>query len=117
MISYAVLNFFKIIEIKNKDAKRVKQWLCEHIEALRRDTRYRDSFDTFFEACANEKPEEYIYKACRVAVAHASDKSKSDPDDAGEVRRLYVAGEVLHAFARHFISTEFRISEVIYSGE
>jgi hypothetical protein len=78
---------------------------------------YTDLFKKFVVLCGHEKPHEYLYKACRVAVAHANSGSKSDPDEADELIRLHNAAEVLHVLARHFISTEFGLSDVKYSGE
>ena len=67
--------------------------------------------------CGSEKPHEYIWKACRVAVAHANKHSQSDPDDANEVTRLHTAADVLRIVARHFIKSELGISDVMYSGK
>jgi hypothetical protein len=55
--------------------------------------------------------------ACRLAVAHAGKYSKSDPDDTNELTRLHKAADVLRILARHFITTELRISDVMYSGD
>jgi hypothetical protein len=60
---------------------------------------------------------EYIYEACRIAVAHAGKDSKSDPDNANELVRLHTAANVLRIFARHFIASEFGVSESVYSGD
>ncbi len=61
-------------------------------------------------------PEDYIFQSCRIAVAHASNKSKSDPDDAHEVQRLHTAARIMRLLARKFIEMEFSISDVMYSG-
>lgn len=116
MVSYAVLNFYKIIEIRNHRAK-AKNWFRDNIVILRQEPRYKDVFNRFAEICANEQPHEYLYTACRVAVAHAGKESKSDPDDANEVTRLHKAAEVLRILARHFIVAELGVSEVLYSAE
>jgi len=54
---------------------------------------------------------EYLYTACRLAVAHASAKSPSDPDDADEIRRLHTAADVLRWMARHLIKTEMGVGD------
>jgi hypothetical protein len=117
--NYAVLNFFKIIGIKyqNLGTGAVKNWFRDHFEILKQDPRYRGSFDAFVAICSGERPHEYIYNACRVAVSHAGKDSKSDPDDASELTRSHKAAEVLRILARHFIVIEFGVSEVLYSGE
>ena len=51
----------------------------------------------------------YIYKSCRIAVAHAGKDSKSDPDDASELRRLHAAADIMQVLARHCIEAEFKI--------
>ena len=49
---------------------------------------YQKRFDKL-EAMAT--PHDYIYNACRLAVAHASIKRPSDADDSDEIARLYSA--------------------------
>src|ERR1700730_1713924 len=93
----------------------VKNWFRDHFEILKHDPNHSDSFNRFTAICGKEKPHEYIYKACRVAVAHAGKDSKSDP--ANELTRLHKAADVLRVLARHFITTELAISDVIYSGD
>jgi hypothetical protein len=118
MVSYAVLNYYKIIEIGQKNPRGdVKNWLRDNFDLLRQQTEYRDEFDRFAKICGGEQPHEYIHDACRIAVAHAGKDSKSDPDDANELVRLHTAADVMRIFARHFITSEFGISEVTYSGD
>jgi hypothetical protein len=117
MISYAVLNYFKIIEIKNHSTGDVKNWFRDNFEILTQDPNHSDDLSQFSAICGNEKPHMYIYKSCRIAVAHANKDSKSDPDDANELTRLHTAAQVMRILARHFITTEFAISDVMYSGE
>jgi methylamine utilization protein MauJ len=117
LVSYAVLNFFKVIEIGYQDRGRVKNWFRDYYALLKEEAIYKDAFARFAEYCEGEKPHEYIYNACRIAVAHANKKSKSDPDDVSELNRLHVAAEILRIFARHFIKNELGVSDVMYSGE
>jgi hypothetical protein len=117
MVSYAVLNFFRIIEIRNHTRGEAKNWFRDNFAILRCESHYSDAFSRFSEISANEQPHEYLYKACRVAVSHAGKDSKSDPDDANEVTRLHKAAEVLRILARHFILTDLGVSEVLYSAE
>jgi hypothetical protein len=117
LVSHAVLNFFRIIELKNDSRGAVKNWFRDNFEILKQDSNYGDEFHAFSTICGNEKPHEYIYKSCRIAVAHANKDSRSDPDDANEVDRLHKAVEVLRILARHFIAIELRVSDCMYSGE
>jgi len=117
MVSYAVLNFYKIIEIRHHERGAAKNWFRDNFGVLRKDQRCGDIFSRFSAICGKERPHEYIYKACRVAVGHAGGHSKSDPDDANELTRLHTAADVLRVLARHFITTEFKISDVMYSGD
>lgn len=117
MVSYAVLNFFKIIELKYDERNGVKNWFRDNFDVVGRTHGYGDRFERFAQFCGKEKPHEYIHKACRIAVAHANKHSQSDPDDAQELQRLHVAADVLRAFARHFIRVELKISDRVYSEE
>lgn len=118
MVSYAVLNFYKIIEIGQQNPRGdVKNWFRDNFEVLRQQASYREEFERFAKICGDELPHEYIYDACRIAVAHAGKDSQSDPDDAHELMRLHTAADVLRLFARHFIESEFHISDVMYSGD
>jgi hypothetical protein len=117
MVSYAVLNFFKVIEVMHPEKNEMKNWLRVHFEILQKDPNHSDSLRGFSAICGNEKPHEYISKSCRVAVAHSGKNSKSDPDDANELNRLHMAADVLRILARHFITTELRISDIMYSGD
>jgi hypothetical protein len=117
MVSYAVLNFFKIIELKYDERNGVKNWFRDNFEIVTTSFGFSEAFERFARFCGNEKPHQYIYKACRLAVAHANKDSKSDPDEAEELQRLHVAADVLRAFARHFIKVEFKVSDSVYSGD
>lgn len=118
MVSYAVLNFYKVIELGHKGRRGdVKNWYRDNFEILRQQDIHRAEFEAFAKICRSERPHEYIHKACRIAVAHAAKDSKSDPDDANELLRLHTAADVLRIFARYFIEKEFRISDVMCSGE
>lgn len=111
MVSYAVLNYYKIIEIRHAGWKASTKWVADNLPAILNDARDQHGIATFLAACGQEKPEMYIYAACRVAVAHASPNRPSDPDDADEQRRLHNAADVMRRLARRFIHTELGISD------
>ena len=117
MVSYAVLNYYKIIEIGQENPRGgVKNWFRDNFELLRQQPEFSEEFEGFAKICDGEQPHEYIYKACRIAVAHAGKDSQSDPDDANELLRLHTAADVLRIFARHFIALELGVSDIKYSG-
>jgi hypothetical protein len=116
-ISYAVLNYYKIIEIRNHTKEAVRRWFRTHFEVLRTESKGDDDVGSFLALCGQEPPHEYIHNSCRIAVAHAGKHSKSDPDDALEIVRLHTAASVMHLLARRFIEQEFAISDLMYSGD
>jgi hypothetical protein len=117
MVSYAVLNFVKVIEVRHPGKNPVKNWFRDNFDLLRQGPQHKAEFDRFAEICGSERPHEYIHKACRVAVAHAGEKFASDPDVADELTRLHTAAEILRLFARHLIKTELGVSDSLYSGD
>jgi hypothetical protein len=116
-VSYAVLNFYKIIEIRNHGKEHVRRWFRENFEALRQGNEETVDIEEFLALCGGEAPEKYIHNSCRIAVAHANKYSKSDPDDASEIDRLHKAARIMHLLARRFIKNEFEISDQLYSGD
>ena len=116
-VSYAMLNFYKIVEMRNHGKETVRSWFRENFEALRQANVEADEIKRFLDLCNGEPPHKYIHDSCRLAVAHAGKRSKSDPDDANEILRLHTAASVMHLLARRFIENEFVISDLIYSGD
>lgn len=116
-VSYAVLSFFKVIEIKYRTGEKVKKWIASNFGSATAATRQDLSMRVFLESCNGDSPEDYIYHSCRVAVAHASVKRPSDADDLTEINRLRSASYALSLLARHLIVQELAVSESIYSGD
>jgi hypothetical protein len=116
-ISYAVLNYYKIIEIRNHGKGAVRKWFQTNFEVLRAESKGDDDVGRFLALCGHEPPHKYIHDSCRIAVAHAGKLSKSDPDDIHEIARLHTAARVMHLLARRFIKQEFAISDLMYSGD
>jgi hypothetical protein len=111
MISYAVPNYYKIIEIHHKGWPASTKWVADNLPTILDDPHNKDAIARFLAACGQEQPEMYIYGACRVAVAHASPNRPSDPDDAHELNRLHNAADVVRRLARRFISVELGVSD------
>ncbi len=123
LVSYAVLSYFKIIEIPYPDdrqAKKAKKWIAGNFESVSASADDDPQLKQFLAMCDSEAPEEYIYVACRHAVAYASierNKRPSDVDDEAEISRLHSAAYVLRLLARRMISQELGVSDRIYSGD
>ena len=117
-ISYAVLSYYKIVELKFGDLEdsKVRDWIAANYSALKADKTLAREIADFEKELGSEEPQKYLSRACRVAVAHSSIKNPSDPDELPELRRLHVAAHVLRALARRFICEEFGVSECPYDG-
>jgi len=116
LISHAVLSYYKIVELKHRGKSEARTWFARKYEALSDDRTLVDEVARFESARGSEKPGAYLYRACRVAVAHANKPYSSDPDDIGELRRLHVAAHILRALARRFIREELGVSECPYDA-
>jgi hypothetical protein len=116
LVSYAVLSFFKIIEIVYTNEGEATAWL-KHNFAAASVTIPSEVLARFNAERAQVAPEDHINRAYRIAVAHASPRKTqaSDPDDASELRRLHTAAEILRPIARYLMINELRISDSIYS--
>ncbi|NRD89472.1 hypothetical protein C8024_08470 [Sphingopyxis sp. BSNA05] len=111
MISYAVLNYYKIIEIHHKGYPASSKWVADNLPPILDDSYDQHGIADFMAACGGETSETYIYAACRVAVAHVSPNRPSDPDDTMEQRRLHNAADVMRRLARRFIMVELGVSD------
>ncbi|MFZ5682795.1 MAG: hypothetical protein EKK35_13290 [Bradyrhizobiaceae bacterium] len=116
LISYAVLNYYKIIELTQRDRGATKNWFRDNFAYVRNLEYLKHSLDDFDKLRGKTEPHEYIYKSCRIAVAHAGKDSKSDPDDASELQRLHAAANIMQVLARHCIEVEFEISDSMCDG-
>jgi hypothetical protein len=116
VVSYAVLNYYKVVELRyHKSA--AQNWFRDNSDAVSQTGDSADIVDRFSKLCGRERPHEYLWKACLIAVAHANTGSKSDPDDANELTRLHTAAEIPRVFARLFINREPGVFDTMYSGQ
>jgi hypothetical protein len=113
LVSYAVLSYFKVIEIRYSSSEKVKKWIASNFTVATASPGGNSSVAE----CGSEAPHDYIYNACRLAVAHASIKRPSDADDSDEIARLYSACYVLRLLARHLITEDLGVSDCVYSGD
>jgi hypothetical protein len=116
LISYAVLNYYKIIELTQRDRGATKNWFRDNFSHARYFEHLKQSLEDFDKLRGTTEPHEYIYKSCRIAVAHAGKDSESDPDEASELLRLHIAADIMQVLARHCIEAEFKISDCIFDG-
>jgi hypothetical protein len=116
LVSYGVLNYYKIIEIRHPDGPKARAWLAAAFPIVEPKIRV-EVLREFHGERGTIPPEKHIYDAYRLAVAHASNRTISDPDSSHEITRLHIAADILHELARHFISTELKVSDSMYSGD
>ncbi|MES1985901.1 MAG: methylamine utilization protein MauJ [Pseudomonadota bacterium] len=110
MISYAVLSYFKVLEVRYPEGKFIRRWIADKFPVIEKD-KSDSGLNDLLAACGAETVEEYLWKACRVAVAHVREKHPSDPDSADEVRRLHNAAGIMRRLARYFILQELGFSD------
>ena len=110
MISYAVLSYFKVLEIRYPEGKLIKPWIAAKFPLLG-DGNKDERIAVLLAASGEKAIEEYLWKACRVAVAHVREKHPSDPDSAVELSRLHNAAGIMRRLARHFIREELGVSD------
>lgn len=115
-ISYAVLGYYKIIELKGGSQSTARTWIRDNYAHVTAPNNMRENVQRFDDARGAHQPHNYLYNACRSAVAHVKDPYASDPDELKEIRRLHVAAGVLRPLARHFIEKELGISDNIFDG-
>lgn len=116
LISYAVLSYYKIIELTQPHRGATKNWFRDNFSYARSLDYLKRPLDDFDQLRGPTEPHEYIYKSCRLAVAHAGKDSESDPDDASELLRLHTVADIMQVLARHCIEMEFKISDCMFDG-
>ena len=116
LVSYAVLNYYKVIEIRHKGNNGPRVWIRDTYPLVRQNVR-PEIIKLLDEHRGATAPEQYIQESYRHAVAHSGKRTPSDPDCAGELTRLHIGAEVLRALARHLIRNELGVSDLPYSGD
>ena len=110
MVGYAVLSYFKVLEVRYPEGKFIKPWIAAKFPLFQGGSD-DDRVAALLKASGGETVEDYLWKACRVAVAHVREKHPSDPDSALELRRLHNAAGIMRRLARYFIREELGVSE------
>ena len=81
LVSHAVLSFYRVFEVKYNESSEAKPWIAKTYPKVR--SQLSDEALKVFEQEAQSDGstiENYIWKRCRVATAHAAKKTPSDPD-------------------------------------
>ena len=118
LVAFAVLSFFKVFEQRVKSNGRApnptKVWIKDVFDAVAA-TLDPEILRRFHGARNGKDVHKYIFDDCRVATAHASEEFQSDADASPEIQRLYSAADVIQALARHYLKTEYALSDSLYS--
>jgi len=117
LVAYAVLSYVKAIELRHD--QKMEIWFKDNWEAFKGEGHYAEEIEWLEEACNGLEPSKYLWKLCRVAVAHATVSHGglnhlSDPDDFKELRRLHIAAVVIRGLTRFFIGKELGVSESLF---
>src|SRR5262249_43990488 len=96
--------------------KSARLWFRDNYPSLKTSAMLAEDVAAFELERGQQLPENYLFGACRSAVAHANKPYSSDPDDMGELRRLHVAASILRPLARLFIEKELGVSDCPYDG-
>lgn len=114
LVSYAFLSFWKILELKFKeDNTKISTWIAARLPALRAPEDDAEDWARFDDARGTATAERYLLRSCRVAVAHASVRSRSDEDDAAELLRLHRATRIVRLLARDLMENDFKIDAAL----
>jgi hypothetical protein len=118
LVSFEVLSFYKVFEQRDagdgKRANPTKIWIKDNFGAVAPNIG-PDVLKSFEHERGNKLVHKYIFDNCRVATAHTSERFPSDADASPEIRRLYSAADVIHALARHYLKTEYGLSDSYFS--
>jgi hypothetical protein len=116
LVSYAVLCYYKIVEVKHRSTGDAKRWFRDQLQVLRDEGAIAEKLTEFDQMRGDKPAHEYLYQTCRSAVAHANKPLFGDSDDYFELRRLHLAARILRVLARRFIKAELGISDCIFDG-
>ncbi|HYG86162.1 MAG TPA: methylamine utilization protein MauJ [Azospirillum sp.] len=118
-LPYAVLGFFKILELRFSGKEREK-WLVETIAPMLdvgevemvRHPDYREEYGTDAQAVGA-----FLYEQGRNAIAHARPGRSHDPDDITATRFLSLSVSLFQELARKFIENVLQISPDRWASE
>ena len=114
LVTFGILSFYKVFEDEKKSGEKVKSWISREFDAAIKQVS-PDSLKRFHQDRKTVDTAEYVYRNCRVATAHAAKDVPSDADASLEIGRLWNAVPILRSLARHYIRTEFKLSESYFT--
>lgn len=107
-VGYSFLSYFKIINLRYPKDEKQKKFIKRSLPLIENLPHLKDKF-TLLKAQHTDLVN-YIYKACRCAVAHASkEQTTYDPENVDDENRFYEIQPIAHALAKLIIETEFGI--------
>lgn len=112
MVSFAILSYYKIIEIMFPTKNGPRGWMKRNLPSILADQSNDTDIKRLLADCGAQEPYQYLATACRIAVAHASVDYPSDPDEATELRRLDNAASIMRRLARRFIQYDLGFSDL-----
>jgi hypothetical protein len=115
MISYAVLSYFKVLEIKYPDGDKIRPWIAKVFPSVQGEIDH-DRVATLTAARGIEPIEKYLWESGRLAVAHVRKKHPMDPDIALDLGRLQNTAVIMRPLARYFIREELGVSDIPFQS-
>lgn len=107
-LGYSFLSFYKIINLRYDKEDRQKKWLKRSLPLIENLNHLKEIFKKI--KSQHSDPVQYIYEACRCAVAHASMKKTTyNPESIEDEIRFYEIHPIMIALAKVMIEKEFGI--------
>jgi hypothetical protein len=111
-IPYAILGYYKILEVKFPNGDLRTQWIEAHLEQALKDKNIPLLEKLLKEAGDTPKQlANFMYVEGRNAVAHTKFANSIDPDDITQIQRLSLALPIFQRMARDFILNELGVSD------
>jgi hypothetical protein len=105
-VTYKILGFFKVLNIKNAHGADQIKWIDEALPSIKEF--YAIKRIEVLRSKA-ESIGQYLYASCRCAVAHAFSEPVVDPENPDDTKRLAEDLPLIKALAEHLIESEFGI--------
>lgn len=114
-MSYAALNLYRILEFRYPNGGQTRTRIDREFPSIQQEGGNEAYARRFLSGIGEKTPGRFIYYSYRIAVAHASSRYPSDPDEAAELQSLHVAADILRLLARRFILNELGLSDSRYN--
>ncbi len=103
---YKFLSFYKVLDLACNTSHNQRQAIKEYLPKII-DREAKARIETLYQS--NENIEEYLYKSCRCAVAHAYQKPFLNPDNIDDDVRLKADLPIIKEIAEKIIEDKFGI--------